>query len=131
MQINKNFEDVTTEFDTQDANSNKIMSVLSYFSWLVLIPLIGSKSPFVRFHVNQGIILAIAEIIWNVVLNVISSVLYALFGVLHLTFLASIIVSLLGLVNLVFFVASVIGIIDAVTGRARKFPIIGQITLIK
>ena len=131
MQFNKDFEDVTTEFDTQDANSNKVMAVLSYISWLVLVPLIGSKSPFARFHANQGLVLAIAEIVWNVVLGIVRTVLYALFGAIHLGFIATIIVAVLRLVNLVFFIVSIIGIVDAASGRARKFPLIGNFTLIQ
>ena len=131
MQFNKDFEDVTTEFDTQDANSNKVMAVLSYISWLVLVPLIGSKSPFARFHANQGLILAIAEIVWNIVLGAVSTILYAVLGVIHLGFIATIIMAVLRLVNLAFFIFSIIGIVDAVSGRARKFPFIGNFTLIK
>ncbi len=124
-------EDNTTDFSTQDANDNKLMAVLSYLSWLVLIPLIGSKSPYVRFHVNQGLMLAIGEIIWNFVLRIISSILYAILGVLHLSFLASIIVALLGLVNLAFFIMSIIGIINAATGKAKRLPIVGSFNIIK
>lgn len=131
MQITKDFEDVTTEFDTQDASDNKIMALLSYISWLVLVPLIGSKSPFARFHANQGLVLAIAEIIWNVVLGIVSSILYAVLGLIHLTFIATILVSVLRLVNLAFLIFSIIGIVDAISGRARKFPIIGGFSLIK
>ena len=131
MQFNKNFEDVTTEFDTQDANSNKVMAVLSYISWLVLVPLIGSKSPFARFHANQGLVLAIAEVVWNIVLGVISTILYAVLGVIHLGFIATIIMAVLRLVNLAFFIVSIIGIVDTVSGGARKFPFIGSFTRIK
>ena len=43
----------------------------------------------------------------------------------------SIIMAVLRLVNLVFFIVSIIGIVDAASGRARKFPLIGNFTLIK
>lgn len=131
MQFKTEFEDVSTNFDTQDANDNKVMAVLSYISWLVIIPLIASKSPFVRFHTNQGLVLAIAAVVWNAVLRVINTVLCAVFGVIHLGFIAVVIMSVLRLVNLVFFIFSIIGIIDAVSGKARKFPFISSITLIR
>jgi len=40
------------------------MAILAYLTWLVLIPLFAAKeSKFARFHCNQGIVLAVAEII--------------------------------------------------------------------
>ena len=131
MQFNMIFEVVSTNFDTQAANDNKVMAVFSYQSWLVIIPLIASKSPFVRFHANQGLLLAIAEVIWNVLVGIISTILHAIFGFLHLGFIATVVIALLRIVNLAFFVISIIGIVDAVSGRARKFPLIGSFTLIK
>lgn len=124
-------EDNTTDFSTQDANDNKLMAVLSYLSWLVLIPLIGSKSPFVRFHVNQGLMLAIGEIAWNIIVKIVSSILYAVLGFIGLNFIASIIVALLGLVNLAFFIFSIIGIVNAATGKAKRLPIVGSFNIIK
>ena len=35
--------DTTGEFDKQDIEQNKIMALLAYLSWLVLIPLIAAK----------------------------------------------------------------------------------------
>lgn len=126
-----NTEDNTTDFDSQDINDNKIMAVLSYLSWLVLIPLIVSKSRYARFHVNQGLVLAIASTLWGIVFGIIKTVLYALFGVLHLGFIAAIIVALLGLVNLVFVIFSIMGIVYAATGKAKKLPVVGGFTIIK
>ena len=126
-----NTEDNTTDFDSQDINDNKVMAVLSYFSWLVLIPLIASKSRYARFHVNQGLVLTIVSTLWNIVYGVVKTILYALFGFLHLGFIASIIVALLGLVNLVFLVLSIMGVVNAATGKAKKLPVIGGFTIIK
>ncbi len=131
MEFNRKFEDVTTEFDSQDANENKLMAVLSYLSWLVIIPLVASKSPFARFHANQGLVLAICEVVWGVLLKIVSRVLFIIFGIFHLGILASLIVTVLRLVDLAFFIFSIIGIVDAVSGRARKFPIIGSFSIIK
>lgn len=131
MEFNRKFEDVTTEFDSQDANENKLMAVLSYLSWLVIIPLVASKSPFARFHANQGLVLAICEVVWGILLKIVSRVLFIIFGIFHLGILASLIVTVLRLVDLAFLIFSIIGIVDAVSGRARKFPIIGSFLIIK
>ena len=62
-----NTSDHTHTFYPPDVQANKLMAVLSYLSWLVLIPIFAAKdSPYARFHVNQGLILAITEIIWGV-----------------------------------------------------------------
>lgn len=124
-------EDKTTDFASQDINDNKVMALLSYLSWLVLIPLIGSKSPYARFHVNQGLVLAIAEIAWAIVSKIVSTILYAIFGLIGLRFIATIITALFGLVNLAFFVLSIIGIVNAASGKAKRLPFVGNFNIIK
>ncbi|MCQ2771299.1 MAG: zinc-ribbon domain-containing protein, partial [Clostridia bacterium] len=70
-----NTTDSTSEFEEQDIQSNKAMGILAYLSWLVLIPLFAAKgSKFARYHCNQGIVLAIAEIIAIVVLGLLSGI---------------------------------------------------------
>lgn len=120
-QIN-NTADTTAQFDSNDIQQNKIMAVLSYISWLVLIPLIfANKSPFARFHVNQGLVLAVVE--------VVSIFLLRLLGRLPLIgWIFSIAASLMGLVCLIF---AIIGIVNAAGGRAKELPIIGSFKILK
>ncbi len=116
--------DTTAEFDAEDIDKNKLMAVLAYLSWLVLIPLFAAKeSKFARFHVNQGLVLAITEIIWGAAYGIVSVVL----GAINLGFIASI----LGLVNILFLVLTVIGIINVVNGKAKELPVIGKYKIIK
>lgn len=115
-------KDDTSAFDPADIESNKVMGILSYLSWLVLIPLIAApKSPFARFHANQGLILAIIEIAFGIVLGALS-----LIPGVGIVF--NIILSLLGLVFLLF---SILGIVNAANGKAKELPVIGKIRLIK
>lgn len=115
-------KDDTSAFDPADIESNKVMGILSYLSWLVLIPLIAApKSPFARFHANQGLILAIIEIAFSIVLGALS--LIPGVGIIF-----NIILSLLGLVFLLF---SILGIVNAANGKAKELPVIGKIRLIK
>lgn len=124
-------KDSTSEFDNMDIENNKAISVLSYLSLLVIIPLIGApKSRFARFHANQGLTLVILEIIWGIASAIIIGVSNAVFGALLLGFVADIISALLGLVNLAFVTLSIIGIINVVNGRAKQLPLIGNINLI-
>lgn len=117
-----NTADTTAEFDQNDITTNKVMAILAYLSWLVIIPLFGAKeSKFARFHCNQGLVLAIAEIIAWVV-----------FGILRKLPLIGWIFGLCdGLLSLVCFIFAVLGIINAANGRAKELPIIGSFKLLK
>ena len=112
-----NQEDITSEFDAMDIAENKGMSVLAYLSWLVIIPLCAaSNSKFARFHSNQGLILAIGEII----LALIRRLLSGLFVFNILLIIAELFMLLL----------AVIGIVNAANGKAKALPVIGRIKLI-
>ncbi len=117
-----NTKDSTSEFDPNDIQQNKVMAILAYLSWLVLIPLLAAKeSKFARYHCNQGIVLAIAEIIAWVIFGILSNIPYIgwIFVVLN---------SLISLVCLVF---AVIGIINAANGKAKELPVIGKFNILK
>ena len=117
-----NTKDSTSEFDPNDIQQNKVMAILAYLSWLVLIPLFAAKeSKFARYHCNQGIMLAIAEIIVWVIFGILSIIPYVgwIFIVLN---------SLISLVCLVF---AVTGIINAANGKAKELPFIGKINILK
>ena len=117
-----NTKDITEEFDPTDVQNNKVMGILAYISWLVLIPLFGAKeSPFARFHCNQGLVLAVAEIVAIVVLGILSRI--PLIG-----WLFRIIESLVCLACLVL---AVIGIANAANGKAKELPIVGGFKLLK
>ena len=88
------------------------MAVLAYLGILVLIPLLvtpAKDSPFVRFHVNQGLLLFIA--------GVISSALS--------------VVCIGAILGLVCFVFMILGIVNACQGRAVELPLIGKFRLLK
>lgn len=121
-----NTADTTANYDTSDIESNKIMAVLSYISWLVLIPLFAAReSRFARFHVNQGLVLAIAEIIWWIVEVVVG------FAIGWVPLVGTLVTGLLGLINIVFLVFAILGIINAAQGKAKELPIIGKFTILK
>jgi uncharacterized membrane protein len=83
----------------QAPQNNMAMGILAYLGILVVIPfLTGShKDPFVKFHLKQGLVLLIVEIIASVIAG-----LPALGGMLSsLIWLGSVILSILGIVNVV------------------------------
>ncbi|MES2766768.1 MAG: hypothetical protein V4642_12910 [Bacteroidota bacterium] len=102
--------------DTTDAENNKVMGILAYLGILVLIPILTAKeSAFARFHANQGLILML---LWAATW---------ILGML-LPWGLQIIVTLM---NVAIFVLAIIGIINAVGGKMKPLPLIGNITLLK
>lgn len=88
-----------------------LIAILSYLGILFLIPLLVSKDkPFVQFHAKQGLVLFIAEmaiglIAWIPILGWITG----------------------PILWLICFVLSIIGIVNVLSGKQKKIPIIGQL----
>ncbi len=119
--------DTTSDFDRADIDKNKGMSIVAYLSWLVLIPLIAAPgSKYARFHSNQGLVLAIAEVAWWIAASIVTAV----FSVINYR-LGMLFSAILNLANIAFLVLTIIGIINAADGRAKELPIIGKIKLLK
>lgn len=106
----------------EDVQKNKGMAVLAYLSWLLLVPLFCAKeSKFARFHVNQGITLAIFGTIWWLIEIIISAC------TAWIPIVGSIVGALLAIPNLFFLVFVIIGIINAVNGEEKPLPLFGKI----
>ena len=117
-----NTPDYTLDFDPADVNQNKGLACLSYVSILVLIPLFVAKdSAYAKFHVNQGLPLAIA----GVAMGILQKILW------FIPVIRWISGSLIGLLGLAIFVLSVIGLINALTGKAKELPLTGKIKILK
>lgn len=115
-------KDTTSSFGKEDIEKNKTLSILAYLSWLVLVPLFAAKdSPFARFHCNQGIVLAIAEIVVGVALGLLGMIPYV-------GWVFTILGSLVGLVCLLL---AVFGIVNAANGKAKELPLVGGFKLLK
>ena len=98
-----------------DAQANKGMAILAYI--IFFVPLIAGThktSPFVKFHTNQGTVLALFGIGANI--------LYII------PFLGWVIAPLL---SIAVTVLAIIGIINASKGEMKQLPVIGKMTLIK
>ena len=67
-----NTNDTTSQFDPQDINNNKGMSVLAYIGFLFLVPLLACpNSKFARYHTNQGLVLFLLEFALGVVTGIL------------------------------------------------------------
>ena len=117
-----NTPDTTAEFAPEDIEKNKVMAILAYLSWLVLIPLLAAKeSKFARFHANQGLVLAIAEIILGIALGILEGIplIGLIFGLVG------------GLLGLVCLILAILGIVNAANGKAKELPVIGKFRILK
>ena len=114
--------DYTASFDQNDIQQNRVMGVLSYLGILVLIPLFAAReSPFARFHCNQGIVLALAEVILSFAVRI--------FG--RLPLVGWIIRLVGGLGGLALFVFATMGIVNAINGKAKELPLVGGFQILK
>ena len=103
--------DTTDHYDPRDISDNKLMGILCYLSILWLIPFLTTKdSPFVRFHLNQGLLVLIVELA-GAVMQFIPIVGW--------------------LIGVIAFALSIIGIVNVVNGKVQELPLIGKFTLLK
>lgn len=128
-----NTADHSAEYDQTDMETNKVMALLSYFGFLVIVPLLAAKhSPYTRYHANQGIVLFIAMIGYCIVEGVITAILRAvLWNGLGMWSIYSMCSSLLNILYVGFTILAVIGIINVLNGRAKELPIIGKYRILK
>lgn len=114
--------DRTFEFTREDIEQNKLVSMLSYVTFLVLIPLLlpritKKNSPFMSFHAKQGLILFLIELITLGVLNLLSQI--WLIGYLFMAVMV--------LVSAFYLFISVKSIWDVLNGKAKKLPYIEKL----
>lgn len=123
--------------DAEDAQRHKGMAMLAYV--LFFIPLLtgdAARSPFVKYHTNQGTVLFIAGMIYGIIFSIIQNILGVLvagsffvnpiLGILLGSLLA--IIGVLGLAPLVLMIW---GIVNAANGEMKPLPLIGDFTVIK
>ena len=86
------------------------MGIIAYLGPLVIISyLVAKNDPFVKFHIKQGLVLLVIEIvIW-----LLSTTMWQLW-------------MLLNLVNLAVLVLVIIGIVNVVQGAQKELPLVGS-----
>lgn len=100
--------DNTGNSNQNDQSNTILFSILSYIGILWLIPLLVEKNDkVVRFHVNQGIVLFIFDIIGSIAVGILSAI-FVFIPVI--SFLGVVIASLFGILC---FVLMIIGIVNA------------------
>ena len=118
--------DHTNEYAKSDVDGNKLLSMVSYVSLFNLIPLAihlfksGKKSPYLAFHMNQGLNLAILEFAAWLLLGMLGQ--FPAIGWIFTIAKYLLYVACAG--------CSVAGILNAVNGKAKEIPLIGKIKLV-
>lgn len=110
-------------FPEEEVKKNKAMGVVSYLGMLVLIPLLaGDKnSPYLKQHVNQGLIMFVIDAVLEVVERIVDDVIL-IGGILSW---AS------DIVGFAIFILMIMGIISACKGTRKPLPIVGNIKIFK
>ena len=92
----------------KEEGTDRVLAVLAYLGLLVFVPILsGSKSEFVRFHANQGLVLFICSVLWNALNWILSRFVWFMdVGIISLG-------DLLGIVNLALVVLAIVGIVNA------------------
>lgn len=118
--------DNTGNSNQNDQSNTILFSILSYIGILWLIPLLVEKNDkVVRFHVNQGIVLFIFDIIGSIAVGILSAI-FVFIPVI--SFLRVVIASLFGILC---FVLMIIGIVNAANKSEKPLPIIGKFQILK
>jgi uncharacterized membrane protein len=96
--------------EDKKAEDNKFMALLAYLGILVIIPLLVARErPFVRYHIKQGLLLVIGwALVWAL------DMIYIPFNFL------------VPMLWFILFVMAVMGILNAVAGKEKPLPLIGQ-----
>ncbi len=99
-----------------DIQRNKGMAVLCYLGILILVPAIsGNKSPYVKFHMNQGLLLLIGQLAVGLLSYLLPSILFF-------------IPTIAWVALLVFWI---IGLVNAGSGKYQRLPLVGNIQILK
>lgn len=107
-----------TEENHENVTPYKIYGVLAYFGFGVLVPILFKMNVrFVRFHVNQGLALFLAEALLSLV--------YGFVGGLP------IVAMVISIVRLLCVLWMVLGMISVLRGSMKPLPLMGKIHLVR
>ena len=123
--------DITSQFDPQEAQDGKALGILSYLIGLfVLIPYFTEKkNSWVRFHAVQALNLYIICAAATIAISILTSI----FGLIpYIGIVFTILLGIVGFaVSICTFILIVLGIIHTAKGQAVEFPVIKNIKIIK
>lgn len=123
-QKTSNQKDSELTFDKHDIEQNHLLGIVAYLGVLFLVSLfVGKKSPYARFHANQGLILFIMEMLFIGFYYVV--VLICVFINFTLP------IPIYSLLGLVVFALVIMGVINGFKGLAKPLPFVRRFHIIK
>ena len=121
-----NTADYSSQMDPTDAENNKVMAILAYIGVLVFVPIFAApESKFARYHANQGLTLFIVELFYGVIMTVLTHT------VGNIPVAGKLILAICGLFGIAFVILMIFGIVNAVNGKAKDLPVIGNLHLLR
>lgn len=131
-------EDTNLSSDMYIKRDSNSIAIWSYFGLLFIIPLLKSRdSDYIRFHVNQGIVLTIFNTICNIAtyyfIKLSESYMNQLQGVTDSSnkFMVTLYGCIAGVIFITSFICWIVPLVGAFNGMRRRTPLIGGIKLIK
>lgn len=103
-----------------DNSNDKLFGILSYLGILWLVGLLAGKTPFTKFHANQGFIL------W--LISMIASIASVVF--MFIPGFGKILGLVINIVNVGVFVLMILGIVNVVNGKTEELPIVGKVHIL-
>ncbi len=115
-------------FDPQDIYGSRRFAWLSYFGIWLLVPLfVRKENLFVRYHVNQGIVLLLFSLIAGIGFAVVTGLLNLIKQGMGDFFL----LPLLMIYYIFYMCCVVLGVVRVIRGQAKPLPLIGGIQILK
>lgn len=101
-------------YSSEDIEKNKVIAALAYL--IFFLPLLAAQdSSYARFHANQGLLLFILGFGGNSILTIIP-----ILGWIFIPFFSLFVIIL-----------AVIGVLNAINGKTKDLPLIGQYRILK
>lgn len=113
--------------ETVDFVNEKFLAVISYFGFFMISLFPKHDTKFTRYHANQGLVLAIMTLAFELVLQLIRFPFTAFnaFDALHIV---NIVLAIVGTLAPAFFI--IIGALNAYNGSCKPLPLFGKIRII-
>lgn len=100
----------TPEHHTANKDNRTLMGILAYLGPLVIVSyLVSAHDPFVKFHIKQGLVLLVI----NIIVWIVGPYAWSLWMIIRI-------------VNLFVLFLTIIGIVNVVQGKEKELPIVGQ-----
>lgn len=133
-------EDTSKEYTKKDIDDNKGLALLAYLGPLALVPYLYNKgSKYVKYHANQGMNLLVVWICYAIVAGLLYMVKFTKSCEHYMGGIITNCVKVtpwwirfpVDIVGLILFALSVIGLFYALTGVAKKLPLVDKVNIFK